>query len=58
MASMYRSRTMGWYFCRQRKVDAVADPWQCCLGYPEFPGGHWHAETTRTCYAFRNRKSI
>lgn len=40
------------------KADAIADPLQRCLSYPDFPGSHWNAETTRAYCELRNHKTI
>lgn len=40
------------------KADAIADPLQRCLSYPDFPGSHWNAETTRAYCEFRNHETL
>jgi tetratricopeptide (TPR) repeat protein len=40
------------------KADAIADPLQRCLSYPDFPGSHWNEETTRAYCQLRNHKTI
>lgn len=40
------------------KADAIADPLQRCLSYPDLPHSHWNEETTRAYCEFRNHKTI
>jgi tetratricopeptide (TPR) repeat protein len=39
------------------RADAIADPLQRCLGYPDLPGSHWDAETTRAYCELRNHRT-
>lgn len=41
-----------------RDAEAIDDPLQRCLHYPDPPGTHWNAQTTAAYCAFRLRKSI
>lgn len=40
------------------KADAIVDPLQRCLSYPDLPGSHWDAETTRAYCELRSHKTI
>jgi tetratricopeptide (TPR) repeat protein len=40
------------------KAEAIADPLQRCLSYPDIPGTHWNQETTRAYCELRNHKTI
>ncbi len=40
------------------KADAIADPMQRCLSFPDPPGSHWDADTTRAYCELRNHKTI
>jgi len=40
------------------KADAMADPLQRCLSYPDLPGSHWNADTTRAYCMLRNHQTI
>lgn len=46
------------FMARVAKADAIADPLQRCLSYPDFPNSHWSAETTRAYCEFRNHKTL
>jgi tetratricopeptide (TPR) repeat protein len=40
------------------KADAITDPLQRCLNYPDLPGSHWNAQTTRAYCVLRNQKTV
>jgi tetratricopeptide (TPR) repeat protein len=40
------------------QADAVADPLQRCLRYPDFPGSHWSDDTTHAYCQLRNRHTL
>lgn len=41
-----------------RRAEAIADPLQRCLTYPDPPGSHWNAEAVKAYCQYRNMPSI
>lgn len=40
------------------KADAIADPLQRCLNYPDLPGSHWDSSTTRAYCVYLNHRTV
>lgn len=40
------------------QAEAISDPLQRCLQYPDLPGSHWDVETTRSYCELRTHKTI
>jgi tetratricopeptide (TPR) repeat protein len=40
------------------KADAISDPLQRCLSYPDFPGSQWSSDTTHAYCELRNRHTL
>jgi len=40
------------------QAETIADPLERCLQYPDPPGAHWNAETTRAYCELRNDKTL
>jgi tetratricopeptide (TPR) repeat protein len=40
------------------EAESMADPLERCLRYPDLPGSHWNAETTRSYCELRNYKTM
>jgi tetratricopeptide (TPR) repeat protein len=40
------------------EAETIADPLQRCLRYPDLPGSHWNAETTRAYCELRNYRTM
>lgn len=64
---------MGWYDARNERraaedyaafmiavarADAITDPLQRCLQYPDLPETHWNSDTTRTYCIYRNHHTM
>lgn len=46
------------FLAKARKVEAIDDPLQRCLAYPDPPGSHWNADAVRAYCRYRNLSVI